>query len=117
MLFQLRFYWLIVYLLHFLKKTKLLVSKIYFCYPQAIWHHLYDTKSARDTGALYAMRNAVDARNVSNDPQNCYYAIEFIDKVTDTYFINGALVDLGMASVEDQPTRNIYEGSALDNNG
>lgn len=73
--------------------------------------------SLLETRALYAMRNAVDVRNVSNDPHNCYYAIEFIDKVTDTYFINGALVDLGMASMEDQPTRNIYEGSALDNNG
>lgn len=64
------------------------------------------------------MRNAIDARNVSNDPHNRYYAAaEFIDKVTDAYLINGALVHFGMASLEDQPSRNIYEGSALDNNG
>ena len=40
------------------QKEQVLVSKIYFCYPQAIWYHLYDTNSARDTGTLYAMRNA-----------------------------------------------------------
>ena len=34
---------------------------------------------------------------------------EVIDKVTDAYLINGALVHFGMASVEDQPTKNMYE--------
>ena len=29
-------------------------------------------KSARDSGTLYAMRNAIDAKNVSNDPHNHY---------------------------------------------
>ena len=52
------------------------------------------------------MRNAIDARNVPNDPHNRYYAsAEFIDKVTDAYFINGALVHFGMASVEEKPTK------------
>ena len=29
-------------------------------------------KSVRDSGTLYAMRNAIDAKNVSNDPHNHY---------------------------------------------
>ena len=64
------------------------------------------------------MRNAIDARNVSNDPHNRYHAsAEFIDKVTDAYLINGALVHFGMASAEEKPTKNIYEGSGLDVEG
>ena len=64
------------------------------------------------------MRNAIDARNVSNDSHNRYYAsAEFIDKVTDAYLINGALVHFGMAIVEEKPTKNVYEGSGLDEEG
>ena len=71
-----------------------------------IWNHLYSTGSARDAGTLYAMRNAIDARNVSNDPHNWYYAAsEFLDKVTDAYLINGALVHFGMATIDDECTR------------
>ena len=52
------------------------------------------------------MRNAIDARNVSNDPHNRYYAsAEFVDKVTDAYLINGAVVHFGMASVEESPQK------------
>ena len=52
------------------------------------------------------MRNPIDARNVSNDPHNHYYAsADFIDKVTDAYLIRGALVHFGMASVEEKPTK------------
>lgn len=61
------------------------------------------------------MRNAIDARNVSNDPHNRYYAAsEFLDKVTDAYLINGALVHFGMATVDDKCTRNVYSGLAVD---
>ena len=64
------------------------------------------------------MRNPIDARNVSNDPHNHYYAsADFIDKVTDAYLIRGALVHFGMASVEEKPTKNLYEGSGLDEEG
>ena len=67
---------------------------------------------------MYAIRNAIDARNVSNDPHNRYYAsAEFVDKVTDAYLINGALVHFGMASVEEKPTKNVCEGSGLDEEG
>jgi hypothetical protein len=61
------------------------------------------------------MRNAIDARNVSNDPHNRYYAAsEFLDKVTDAYLINGALVHFGMATVDDECTRNVYGGLPVD---
>lgn len=54
------------------------------------------------------MRNPIDARNVSNDPHNRYYAsADFIDKVTDAYLIRGALVHFGMASVEEKPTKRL----------
>jgi len=60
------------------------------------------------------MRNAIDARNVSTDPHNRYYAAsEFLDKVTDAYLINGALVHFGMTAIEAQPTINLYEGPAV----
>ncbi len=61
------------------------------------------------------MRNAIDARNVSNDPHNRYYAAsEFLDKVTDAYLINGALHHFGMASVDGECTQNVYSGLELD---
>ena len=48
------------------------------------------------------MRNYIDARNVSSEPHNRYYASsEFLDKVTDSYLIAGALHHFGMASVDD----------------
>ena len=56
------------------------------------------------------MCNAIDARNVSNDSHNRYYASEFLDKVTDAYLINGALENF----VDDECTRNIYTGLPLD---
>ena len=80
-----------------------------------IWNHFYSTGSARDAGTLYAMRNAMDASNVSNDPHNRYYAAsEFLDKVTNAYLINGALAHFGMENKDDKCTRNIYGGLHLD---
>ena len=61
------------------------------------------------------MRNYIDARNVSSELHNRYYASsEFLDKVTDSYLIAGALHHFGMSSVDDEPTTNLFEGSALD---
>ena len=46
------------------------------------------------------MTNAIDAKNMSNDPpQPLPTSARFIIKVKDVYLINGALVDFGMASV------------------
>ena len=52
----------------------------FFICLQVVWYHMY----ARDSGTLYAMRNCIDARNVSNDPHNRYYeASEFLNNVRD----------------------------------
>ena len=76
-----------------------------------IWYHLYSTLSARDTGTLYQIRNLIDARNVTRDPANNYYAAkELLDKFRDAYLINGALYHFGMTTVDSEPTKNCYEG-------
>jgi len=76
---------------------------------------MYSTASARDTGTLYAARNAIDARNVTVDPHNNYYAAaEFLDKVNSAYLIVGALDYFGMETVEDQPKKNEYTGQPND---
>ncbi|KAL9976255.1 hypothetical protein ACROYT_G013535 [Oculina patagonica] len=55
-----------------------------------IWHHLYDTSSCKDKGTLYAARNMIDARNVTNDPHDNFMACgEFLDKVTDLPDLGG----------------------------
>ena len=75
-----------------------------------IWNHLYKTSSARDAGTLYAARNAINARNVSCDPDKNFYASsEFLNKTLDAYLIVGALEHFGMKSVDDQPSKNQYK--------
>ncbi len=65
-----------------------------FVFVKMIWYHLYRTLSARDTGTLYQVRNMTDARNVTKDPSNNYYAAkELLDKFRDAYLINDALWD------------------------
>lgn len=55
-------------------------------YLQVIWHYLYDTSSCRDKGTLYAAQNVIDARNVTDNPHNNFYACsEFVNKVTRAY--------------------------------
>jgi hypothetical protein len=71
---------------------------------------LYDTSSARDVGTIYHARNVIDARNVTKDSKNNYYAAsELLDKFLDAYLIAGALQHFGMASIHDEPTVNTYE--------
>lgn len=84
-------------------------------YFQVIWHHLYDTTSCRDKGTIYAARNLLDARNVSNDPHNNFYACsEFLNKVTSAYLICGALHHFGMEKLEGIPKQNGYTGDPND---
>ena len=72
---------------------------------------MYDTSSARDVGTIYHARNVIDARNVTKDPKNNYYAAsELLDKFLDAYLIAGALQHFGMASIHDEPTVNTYDG-------
>lgn len=64
---------------------------------------------------MYAARNALDERKVSEDPHNNFYACgEFLDKVLDSYLIVGAMKHHGMECMEDTPTKNLYDGSEID---
>lgn len=76
---------------------------------------MYSTYSARDTGTLYQARNLIDARNVTNNPANNYYAAsEFLDKFLDAYLIVGALDHFGMPSLDAEPTVNLFDGLVTD---
>ena len=72
---------------------------------------MYNTSSAKDVGTIYHARNVIDARNVTKDPKNNYYAAsELLDKFLDAYLISGALQHFGMASIHDELTVNTYDG-------
>ena len=76
---------------------------------------MYNKESSRDKGTLHAVRNVIDAQNVSDDPHNKFYASsEFADKVLDAYLTVGAMTHHGMESVDDTPKQNVYEGAAND---
>ena len=78
---------------------------------QVIWKILYCTASSKDTGTLYAARNAINAKNVSKDPSSNYYASsELVDKFTKAYVVSAALLHFKMESIESCPTENKYEG-------
>ncbi len=72
---------------------------------------LYSSKSAKSTGTLYAARNTVNARNVSNEPSdNLYASTELLNTFDSAYIACGGVHHFGMASLESAPTRNVYEG-------
>lgn len=76
---------------------------------------MYKKDSSRDKGTLHAVRNVIDARNVSDDPHNKFYASsEFADKVLDAYLIVGALKHHGMKSIDDKPMQHVYEGAPVE---
>ncbi|XP_022783267.1 uncharacterized protein LOC111324048 [Stylophora pistillata] len=78
------------------------------------WHHLYDTISSRDKGTLYAARNMIDARNVTDNPHNNFYACsEFLNKVTRAYLICGALHHFGMEKNVGFHSKMYFRPSAL----
>lgn len=84
-------------------------------YLQVIWHHLYYTSSCRDKGTLYAARNMIDARNVTDNPHNNFYTCsEFLNKVTKAYLICGALHHFGMEKTDGVPQQNVYTGDPND---
>lgn len=82
---------------------------------RVIWHRLYDTSSCRVKGTLYAARNMIDARNVTDNPHNNFYACsEFLNKVTRAYLICGALHHFGMEKTDGVPQQNVYTGDPND---
>ena len=55
-----------------------------------IWTLLYSTGSTADIGTLYAARNSINARNVTKDPgDNFYAASALLDKYTKALLVTG----------------------------
>ena len=80
-----------------------------------IWKLLYSTSSSKDSGTLYAARNVLNARNVTKEPDDNFYASsDLIEKTTVSYIVTGALKIFGMNDIDSQPTTNIYEGKIGD---
>ena len=78
---------------------------------QVIWFLLFSTQSARETGTLYAARNSVDAKNVTNDPHTDFYAAaELLRKFSVAYIVCGALDHFGMEKTNDKAADNCYNG-------
>ncbi|XP_060583148.1 uncharacterized protein LOC132739445, partial [Ruditapes philippinarum] len=70
---------------------------------KVVWNLLYNTASAADIGTLYAARNAVDARNVTKDPgDNFYAASSLLDKYTEALVIAGGLMTLNLDSISGE---------------
>ncbi|VDI25295.1 Hypothetical predicted protein [Mytilus galloprovincialis] len=84
---------------------------------KVIWKLLYSTSSARDQGTLYAARNTINARNVTQDPADDFYAAsDLVEKVTTAYIITGGLTHFGMESIDSLPCKNVYEGAVGNTN-
>ncbi|XP_053398801.1 uncharacterized protein LOC123541335 [Mercenaria mercenaria] len=78
---------------------------------KVIWNILYSTQSSRETGTLYAARNALDAKNVTNNPADDFYAsAELLNKFSSAYIICGGIHHFGMTKLEDEPSENAYTG-------
>ena len=76
-----------------------------------IWKTLYSTKSSKETGTLYAARNTINARNVTEEPGDHFYAsTELLNKFSSAYIICGGLKHFGMVSTDSEPTENPYLG-------
>lgn len=85
---------------------------IFFLSLQAIWKTLYSTKSSKETGTLYAARNTINARNVTDEPGDHFYAsTELLNKFDAAYINCGGLKHFGMMSTDSEPTVNTYSGN------
>ncbi|XP_061182759.1 uncharacterized protein LOC133191089 [Saccostrea echinata] len=76
---------------------------------------LYNTSSARNQGTLYAARNTLNSRNVTQQSSQDFYACsDLVEKVTTAYIVTGGLQYFGMDSLNSVPTKNIYNGAIGD---
>ena len=76
-----------------------------------IWKTLYSTKSSKETGTLYAARNTINARNVTDEPSDNFYAsTELVNKFDAAYITCGGLKHFGMMSTDSEATENTYTG-------
>lgn len=78
-------------------------------YFQVIWYYLYDTKSGTDVGTMYHARQLLNARNVTHNPHDDFFAAsDFVDTYAMSYIVAGALHHFGMQTMDDIPTKNQY---------
>ncbi|XP_070548874.1 uncharacterized protein [Ptychodera flava] len=71
------------------------------CFYKVLWNRLYSTKSSRDTGTMHQIRNAVNRRNVCNDPSvNFNSSKDFLEIYTEAHIISALLSYFGMESVD-----------------
>ena len=81
-------------------------------FKQIIWKYFYSTRSARDKGSLYQIRNQLNRTNVPTDVKRDFNACEdFVETVTDSYVIAAALETFGMKSTSDTPDDNVIENA------
>ena len=72
---------------------------------------MYSTSSAKDQGTLFAARNVLNARNVTSDPSDNFYASsDLVEKTTISYVVLGGMKYFGMKSMESIPEKNKYTG-------
>ncbi|XP_062571098.1 uncharacterized protein LOC134233123 [Saccostrea cucullata] len=82
---------------------------------KVIWSLLYNTSSARNQGTLYAARNTLNSRNVTQHSSQDFYACsDLVEKVTLAYIVTGGLEYFGMDTLNTVPTKNMYSGAIGD---
>ncbi len=73
-----------------------------------IWKRLYSTASTAEIGTLFQLRNLINRRNISTEPDNNYNAHDdFLSLTVIGYVLGAAMEILGMESVNDQPHEEI----------
>ena len=71
---------------------------------QAFWKRLFSFCSSSEGGTLYQLRNAINRRNVVNDPKkNMNACEEFFLDVTDAHILAVVMADYNMSSLDEEP--------------
>ena len=80
---------------------------------KVMWHYLFDTKSGADVGTLYHARNEINARNVTKDPHDNFFAAsDLLQKYGEAYFVAGGLNYFEMDGPESNVPSVFTEASA-----
>ena len=75
---------------------------------QIIWKYFYSTRSGRDQGTLYHIRNRLNRSNVPTEVKRDFNTCEdFIETVTSSHIVAAALTVFGMKSVSDSAESSI----------
>lgn len=72
---------------------------------QVFWK-LYSYCSSSEGGTLYQLRNAINRRNVVNDPKkNMNACEEFFLNVSDAHILTAAMTEFEMSTVDESPKK------------